>query len=66
MAFFVGEMEALGFGRQTQDSREPGAGSLEPGARHIEVETSDGQTSDAWLAFCAHQAGGRFLWTVRE
>ena len=30
--------------RQAQDSLEPGAGSLELGARHIEMETSDGQT----------------------
>ena len=31
--------------RQAQDSLEPGAGSRELGARHIEFETSDGQAA---------------------
>ena len=38
------------FSSQAQDSWELGAWSLEPGARHIEVETSDGQTRDIRLS----------------
>ena len=42
-------------------ARQPGARSPEPGARYIEIETSDGQTSDVRIT---HTATVRYPFTV--